>query len=265
MPTGIHFKMRPNSISKHFSSCCLYNTVSIEFLTIYVNIYCGISDLQCQTPEQMFQHYSEKIVNDSSIGNCELKATFWWGALVKHNLQNHHLPPNTEQIFPEITSLFAIQTSAEQPNKQLCLRPRLEFWLPPQDNKAADIQAQRGPGANELQQKCSEVMPAEQTKLWSQQKETSGDWFCHGKRGHWTITPNHGPRHGSERQRALLTAVWEFWALLLPEQHMIEACNQKARKGKSSFPKMGVTELTSKQTEPNQVLVVLTHYMLKKK
>lgn len=46
---------------------------------------------------------------------------------------------------------------------------------------------------------------------------------------------------------------------------MIEARNQKTRKGKSSFPKMGVTELTNKQTEPDQVLVVLTRYVLKNK
>lgn len=139
----------------------------------------------------MFQRYREKIVNDSCIGNCELKATFSWGALAKHNPQNYHLPQHWAAIS---TSLFATQTSAEQPDKRPFLRPRLEFWLPPWENKAAGIQAQQGQGFKELQQKCSEVMPAEQTTLTAA-KGTSVDWFCHGKRGHWTTSPNHGPRH----------------------------------------------------------------------
>lgn len=78
-----------------------------------------------------------KIIKGSSIWNYYPNVRLLQDASVKYNQWNNLLSQNTEQIFAEITSLFAAQTYSKQPEKKAS---EIKTWiLSTQEDKEVDV------------------------------------------------------------------------------------------------------------------------------
>lgn len=84
--------------------------------SLYVIIQFGMPILCSVKHQNRFDKITmRKIMKGSSIWNYYPKVRLSQGPLVKYNQWNNLLSQNTEQVFSEITSLFAAQTYAKQP------------------------------------------------------------------------------------------------------------------------------------------------------
>lgn len=94
---------------------------------LYVNI-CFRMPILCSVRHQnrFYKITMRKIIKGSSIWNYYPNVRLLQDASVKYNHWNNLLSQNTEQIFAEITSLFAAQTYSKQPEKKAS---EIKTWI----------------------------------------------------------------------------------------------------------------------------------------